>query len=512
MQGIIYHIVLVGWRTAVPLHIPQAMVNEDLAEGAVTTRKFGDDVNRVDQEVFGRLTDAHCHPNDAFHGIDMARAAEEIKGLAIGKVCVMSSSLESQAKTEELVNLQPDKVIPAFGLHPWFTSRITLSEQEVDKRDHYRSILTKQNYPPVPPSSVRPSQKQKEKQKEDEERHIGDQEEIQDWVELHLHLLPQPICLDEFLTEMRARLERFPTSIVGEIGLDKSFTFQIEQPPKTSTVTGPSTEQPTDKVFDSRLLEQEARVPMIKSKYKISISHQLEVLRAQIELAIEIGRPISLHCVQAPTELLDLIDQLIARWGVQFTGFVSRHRSGKGGKSREADRAEVVRGNTTHQEDLDGERRTKGINLCWHSPNISLEILQQALQKLPQTVYFSYSNELATLYSSRFPPSSSHSKTYSTYPTQSSQEEKTATLEELYSARTVRAIRATPIDRLLIESDHGSDPVLIDDKLRQIFHLIKLVKSSPPGNSGASCTVDSNRDLDLVAQIEDNWNRFYLGL
>ncbi|KAI9617479.1 hypothetical protein KEM48_007067 [Puccinia striiformis f. sp. tritici PST-130] len=223
---------------------------------------------------------------------------------------------------------------------------------------------------------------------------------------------------------------------------------------------------------------------MIKSKYKISISHQLEVLRAQIELAIEIGRPISLHCVQAPTELLDLIDQLIARWGVQFTGF----------------------------EDLDGERRTKGINLCWHSPNISLEILQQALQKLPQTVYFSYSNELATLYSSRFPPSSSHSKTYSTYPTQSSQEEKTATLEELYSARTVRAIRATPIDRLLIESDHGSDPVLIDDKLRQIFHLIKVVKSSPPGNSGASCTVDSNRDLDLVAQIEDNWNRFYLGL
>ncbi|KAI9622336.1 hypothetical protein KEM48_007319 [Puccinia striiformis f. sp. tritici PST-130] len=462
MQGIIYHIVLVGWRTAVPLHIPQAMVNEDLAEGAVTTRKFGDDVNRVDQEVFGRLTDAHCHPNDAFHGIDMARAAEEIKGLAIGKVCVMSSSLESQAKTEELVNLQPDKVIPAFGLHPWFTSRITLSEQEVDKRDHYRSILTKQNYPPVPPSSVRPSQKQKEKQKEDEERHIGDQEEIQDWVELHLHLLPQPICLDEFLTEMRARLERFPTSIVGEIGLDKSFTFQIEQPPKTSTVTGPSTEQPTDKVFDSRLLEQEARVPMIKSKYKISISHQLEVLRAQIELAIEIGRPISLHCVQAPTELLDLIDQLIARWGVQFTGFVSRHRSGPSKASSDG----------------------------------LLLVLERARHPLQFPV----------------PPSSSHSKTYSTYPTQSSQEEKTATLEELYSARTVRAIRATPIDRLLIESDHGSDPVLIDDKLRQIFHLIKVVKSSPPGNSGASCTVDSNRDLDLVAQIEDNWNRFYLGL
>ncbi|KAI9609625.1 hypothetical protein H4Q26_007588 [Puccinia striiformis f. sp. tritici PST-130] len=201
---------------------------------------------------------------------------------------------------------------------------------------------------------------------------------------------------------------------------------------------------------------------MIKSKYKISISHQLEVLRAQIELAIEIGRPISLHCVQAPTELLDLIDQLIARWGVQFTGFVSRHRSGPSKASSDG----------------------------------LLLVLERARHPLQFPV----------------PPSSSHSKTYSTYPTQSSQEEKTATLEELYSARTVRAIRATPIDRLLIESDHGSDPVLIDDKLRQIFHLIKVVKSSPPGNSGASCTVDSNRDLDLVAQIEDNWNRFYLGL
>jgi hypothetical protein len=39
-----------------------------------------------DQDTLSRLTDAHCHPNDAFQGDDMARAASQIGQLTIGKV------------------------------------------------------------------------------------------------------------------------------------------------------------------------------------------------------------------------------------------------------------------------------------------------------------------------------------------------------------------------------------------------------------------------------------------
>ncbi|PLW19453.1 hypothetical protein PCASD_16563 [Puccinia coronata f. sp. avenae] len=38
------------------------------------------------EEIWGRLTDVHCHANDAFEGEDLARAAAEIGGLGTGQV------------------------------------------------------------------------------------------------------------------------------------------------------------------------------------------------------------------------------------------------------------------------------------------------------------------------------------------------------------------------------------------------------------------------------------------
>ncbi|KAA1094557.1 hypothetical protein PGT21_024878 [Puccinia graminis f. sp. tritici] len=60
--------------------------------------------------------------------------------------------------------------------------------------------------------------------------------------------------------------------------------------------------------------------------------------------------------------------------------------------------------NPTLQADSEGDKDTTqehGINLCWHSPNISVEVLQQTLRRLPQTAYFLYSSELAMLSDSR---------------------------------------------------------------------------------------------------------------
>lgn len=36
--------------------------------------------------LLAQLTDVHCHPNEAFEGEDMGRAASEVGQLAVGKV------------------------------------------------------------------------------------------------------------------------------------------------------------------------------------------------------------------------------------------------------------------------------------------------------------------------------------------------------------------------------------------------------------------------------------------
>jgi Tat protein secretion system quality control protein TatD with DNase activity len=406
----------------------------------------------------------------------------------------MSSSLESQAKTEELFRLQPQKVVPAFGLHPWFTSSISLmdgaesGDQELDKRAHYREILVKKHYPT---SSIRSS----DNQGEDAGRR-KDRMEICEWIDCHLHLLPNPIRLKTFLVELRERLMRFPTSMMGEIGLDKAFTFHI----KPSSAINPTKRSNENNDGDQPVTEDR----VIKSKYKVSIIHQLEILRKQIELAIELRRPISLHCVQAPTEVLGLIDELIGRWGVRFTGLLSNHPTTK--KKSKTGAARMGNENLTlDPADSEGDQE-HGINLCWHSPNISVEVLQQTLRKLPQTAYFSYSSELAILFDSRAPSNKVHPG-----PAQPQRDE--TALDKRYSTRAVQAIRATPLDRLLLESDHGADPVLIDNKLQQIFHLVRIVKAPQSGSSGLPSddySWDSHSDR-LARQIETNWNRFYSG-
>ncbi|KAA1082811.1 hypothetical protein PGT21_015307 [Puccinia graminis f. sp. tritici] len=452
------------------------------------------------QDTLSRLTDAHCHPNDAFQGNDVARAASQVGQLTIGKVCVMSSSLESQAKTEELFRLQPQKVVPAFGLHPWFTSSITLldgaesGDQEFDKRAHYREILVKKHYPT---SSIGRSDTQQE-----DERRRKDRMEIWEWIDCHLHLLPKPIRLENFLVGLRQRLMRFPTSVMGEIGLDKAFTFHIKPSPVIHPTRGSNEKDDGDQpVTEDRV---------IKSKYKVSIGHQLQILQKQIELAIELRRPISLHCVQAPTELLGLIDELIGRWGVRFTGLLSNHQTTE--KKSKTGPAQMGSENPTLQADSERDKDTtqeQGINLCWHSPNISVEVLQQTLRKLPRTAYFSYSSELAILFDSRAPSNKAHPGLAQP------QCDETAVLDnKRYSTRAVQAIRATPLDRLLLESDHGADPVLIDNKLQQIFHLVRVVKS--PQSAGSSGLPSDDYSLDshsdrLARQIEANWNRFYTG-
>lgn len=90
--------------------------------------------------------------------------------------------------------------------------------------------------------------------------------------------LPPPVSLTEAMAQLEAYLVAHPTALVGEVGLDRSFRIPI---PHTS--------------------------PRRLSRCQTPLAHQLAVLRAQITLAGQYGRSISMHSVRAAGATSDLL-------------------------------------------------------------------------------------------------------------------------------------------------------------------------------------------------------------
>jgi len=153
-----------------------------------------------EDEKFSGMFDTHCHPHD-----DLQHLNKISKVQRIGKMVIMGVGVQDWDIVEKVYLDNPEKVIPAFGVHPWFAHL------------HYNSI---------------PS----------------------------------------WLPKLRTLLLKYPSSILGEIGLDK-----FAKTPETG-----------------------------KNEYQF----QMEVLRVQIELAAELERPISVHCVRAFGPLFDFFKNL----------------------------------------------------------------------------------------------------------------------------------------------------------------------------------------------------------
>ena len=104
--------------------------------------------------------------------------------------------------------------------------------------------------------------------------------------------LPEPITLSSVCEGIREQFERFPNAMLGEVGLDRAFRiprrFWNYDPQRT--VPNPS-------------------LPKL-TKLKTPQSHQLAVLRAQIDVAMQYRRNISFHSVQAAGLTVELLDSL----------------------------------------------------------------------------------------------------------------------------------------------------------------------------------------------------------
>lgn len=142
------------------------------------------------------------------------------------------------------------------GYHPWFSHLISLDDSP-NKEEHYRKLFL-HDAPPLK------------------------QEEFNRIFNRLLPILPDPYPLAEILGDVRSNLIRFPNAMVGEVGLDRVFRI------------------PFDYFSDQREL----------TPFTIPLDHQIAILEAQFELAIELKRNVSIHSVKAQQATIELFKRL----------------------------------------------------------------------------------------------------------------------------------------------------------------------------------------------------------
>ena len=101
---------------------------------------------------------------------------------------------------------------------------------------------------------------------------------------------PEPRLFDDILSEVRKNLLDFPNSLVGEIGLDRAVRIPYD--------------------YDS--------TPRILTRFTVPFDHQLKVVEAQLELAVEMRRNVSMHCVKAHDATMRVFERMAKKFGDKF--------------------------------------------------------------------------------------------------------------------------------------------------------------------------------------------------
>lgn len=149
------------------------------------------------------------------------------------------------------------------GYHPWFSHCITL-DPSLPKEDHYRRLFL-------------------DVQKTITLEHRTIFDDI-------LPTLPLPRSLNDILEEIGHNLSIFPNAMVGEVGMDRSFRVPYD--------------------FHER--------PRRYTPFTVPIDHQITILEAQLDLAIELKRNVSIHSVHLQQATVDLLNRLAKKHGDSF--------------------------------------------------------------------------------------------------------------------------------------------------------------------------------------------------
>ena len=391
--------------------------------------------------------DAHCHPTDTMPSV-ASIPHMKARGLAVMSTRSQDQDLVSQVAMDQGVQNPDDlsaspsperRFVPCFGWHPWFSYQIyddtdpgfAYDGTPQQKIAHYDKILT------PAPSSADPS---------------------------FAEGLQDPLPLSQFINETRARLEQHPFALIGEIGLDKAFRL-----PESWTKAGP--------VQRDADLTPGGREGRRLSPHRVSVEHQAAILKAQLKLAGEMDRAVSVHGVQVHGGVYNAISEC---WKGHEKEVLSRRQ-----KRRIAAHAEDFSDSETDENDEDQPAAAKqsssrpgkagGVSkpypprICLHSYSGPVNILKQYIDpSVPSAVFFSYS----VCVNWDLENGSKNQK-------------------------TIEAIRATPDDRILVESDLHTAGDQMDDALERICRIVCDLKGWPLREG--------------VERLAQNWRHYVFG-
>jgi len=356
--------------------------------------------------------DAHCHPTDTLDGLKLLPEMRA-RVLTVMATREQDQELVSQAYSIHGVDVHnideknneeaPCRILPAFGWHPWFSHQMyddLNGGEQPEKTEHYRNVLR------PPPEDA---------------QFIND-------------LLP-PQSLKAYIARTRAYLEKHPHALVGEIGMDR--TMRLHE----NSIEGRAVDPEPG-------LTPGGRENRRLSPYKIDIDHQAKVLVAQLRLAGEMQRAVSVHGVGAHGFLFDTLQ---STW--------------KGHERKNVSKREQKR---MHPDDLKDEPGPKPYppRICLHSYSGPPETIKQYLNKrIPATIFFSFSQVI----------NFSHG-----------------------SSKALDAIEVVPDDRILIESDLHRAGERMDGLLADVARTI--------------CKVKGWELETGVQQLARNWKHFALGI
>ena len=263
-----------------------------------------------------------------------------------------------------------------------------------------------------------------------------------------LRSLPHPRPFRQFVDQTRAYLDEHPLALVGEIGLDRSFRIPQAWLP----------EQVDDR---NDALTPGGREGRKLSPYRVGMEHQRKVLRAQLHLAGEKQRAVSVHGVQAHGIVYETLAET-------WKGYERRVLSKKEKKKQEAAakvNAEPI--DTDEDEETPSGPKPYPPRICLHSYSGPAEAVKQYIApSVPCDIFFSFSTTINSW-------------------------------TEDGDGKVEAAVKAIPDDRILIESDMHTAGEDVDRYLEAIVRQI--------------CGVKGWELEDGVRQLGSNWEQFVFG-
>ncbi|KAF2160879.1 hypothetical protein M409DRAFT_28759 [Zasmidium cellare ATCC 36951] len=375
--------------------------------------------------------DAHCHPTDTLSSLQSipSMRAKVLTAMAtraqdqelVAQAADQYGVTEADMAVEDMGWSEEHKVLPAFGWHPWFSHQM-FDENEYagasalnweQKAAHYQSVLT--------PKS------------EDHD---------------FLQALPDPRPFGHFIGQTRKYLERYPLALVGEVGLDRSFRI-------------PETWLPGQAEERDDVLTPGGREGRRLSPYRVSMDHQKKVLLAQLALAGEMQRAVSVHGVQAHGIVYETVSQT-------WKGHERKVVSKKDKKRAEA----IAKAHADAPEAGDEGNESAGSKpypprICLHSFSGPAETVKQYITpSIPCDIFFSFSTTINAW-------------------------------SETGDGKVETAVKAVPNDRIVVESDLHTAGNRMDSYLEEAVHKI--------------CHVKGWKLEDGVKQLGSNWKHFVFG-